>query len=167
LDKNALLWYSEEDDSLEIVEMAKQKSNWTENLNVGVFVSILGKLSALHAQDCVHGDIRLVNLLSTGHIVDFDFVGLDTYPEGLNRLSRDGKRHPQVDDAIDDGTIGQMKPEKEHDCYSMGSVLKLCSPETVWWKEATAALEKRSTRSSHRCVRRTRELSRYLEPSAT
>lgn len=74
-----MLWKSS-DKVVEIVEMAHLESNWQGEPTVGVFVAILRKLSALHELGYVHGDIRLVNLLSTGYIVDFDYVGFDTYP---------------------------------------------------------------------------------------
>lgn len=69
-------------------------------------MSFLEKLSTLHGRGLAHGDIRLVNLLSTGFIMDFDFVRLDTYTKGLNQLSNDGRRHEEVSDAIANGTIG-------------------------------------------------------------
>jgi hypothetical protein len=55
--------------------------------------------------DLVHEDIRLANLLSTGFILDFDFVRLDTDPEGLNLLSKDGERRPDIATAISNNTI--------------------------------------------------------------
>jgi serine/threonine protein kinase len=132
-----MLWTSDEDKSLGIVEMRHRESNWEGQLTAGVFASILEKLSALHEKGLVHGDIRLVNLLSTGYIVDFDFVGLDTYPEGLNQLDKDGKRHPDVATAISEGRVHMLKPQKEHDCFSMAVVLELFISETEWWQRVT------------------------------
>ena len=103
---------------------------------VGVFASILEKLSALHEKGLVRGDIRLVNLLST-----FDFVGLNTYPESLNQLDKDGKRHPDVATAISEGRVHMLKPQKEHDCFSMAKVLELFTPETEWWQRVTKNVE--------------------------
>jgi hypothetical protein len=136
LDENALVWKSD-DESSKIVEMRYRQSNWKGDLNAGVFVSILQKLLALHKQDLVHGDIRLDNLLSTGFIVDFDLVGLDTYPEGLNLLFKDGERHPDVATAISNNTIHATRPVKEHDWFSMTKVLELFLPKAEWWQQAT------------------------------
>lgn len=63
--------------------MAYKEGSWNTELKAGVFVLILEKLSRLHEDGSVHGDIRLVNLLSTGYIIDFDFVGLEKYPKDL------------------------------------------------------------------------------------
>jgi serine/threonine protein kinase len=125
LDEMALLWKSKYI-NLEIVEMAHRESNWEGGLNVEVFVSILQKLFALHEKGFVHGDIRLANLLtvSSGFIVDFDFVGLalEAYQEGLISVA-DGIRHPYVAAAINDRSIGTLRPAKEHDLFSMAFVL--------------------------------------------
>jgi hypothetical protein len=91
----------------------------------------------LHENGYVHGDIRLANLLSTGFIIDFDFVGLDTYPNGLNPLHKEKVRHPEVAEAIKKGNIGMVKPQKKHDCYSMEQVLHLFQPQPDWWESAT------------------------------
>jgi hypothetical protein len=100
IDKEAVLWESSED-SLKIVEMIRRENDWKGELKVAVFMSILEKLSGLHDASLVHGDIRLARLLSSGCIVDFDFVGLNTYQRGLNDLTKDGKRHgPDVVSAI-------------------------------------------------------------------
>jgi serine/threonine protein kinase len=98
------------------------------------------KLSTLHEKGFVHGDIRLANLLSSGFIVDFDFVGLITYPIGLISVS-DSTRHPDVSAAIDDGTIGNLEPTKDHDLFSMAFVLSLFTSEHEWWQTATSTLK--------------------------
>jgi hypothetical protein len=64
LDEEALLWKSENDGSLEIVEIAYRESDWDRKVEEEMVVSILLKLKALHDLDFVHGDIRLVNLLN-------------------------------------------------------------------------------------------------------
>jgi hypothetical protein len=134
-----MLWQSK-NPPLKILEMTSQDNNWEENAKVGSFVSILQKLDSMHEDDLVHGDIRLSNLLSSGYIVDFDFAGRDFYPEGLNKLGDDGKRHPDVIRAINAVVVHEMQPQKQHDWYSMSTVMELFTPATEtnneWWQQA-------------------------------
>jgi hypothetical protein len=139
--EEAMLWESSEF-KLKMVEMIRRENDWKGELKVEVFVSILEKLSALHEEGLVHGDIRLANLLSSGYIVDFDFAGLDTYPSGLNLLYKDGKRHPEVVNAIFDGYVDELKPDKKHDWYSMANVLKLftTNDKKDWWQKVISSV---------------------------
>jgi hypothetical protein len=75
--------------------------------------------------------------------VDFDFVGLEFYPKGLNVLSSDGARHNDVVDAIKNDTIDQLKPEKKHDWFSMARMLKLftVTSNTEGWQQAISLVE--------------------------
>ncbi|KAG7370338.1 hypothetical protein IV203_028084 [Nitzschia inconspicua] len=147
VDEKAQLWTSDEeenDEKLAIVEMCYHESKWDDATSVTSFISILEQLQKLHGKGLVHGDIRLLNLLSTGHIVDFDFVGLEHYPEGLNHLTTDGSRHKEVDHAIVFERVHLLKPVKEHDTYSMAQVMKLFQVEVEgqsWWEEATMEVE--------------------------
>jgi hypothetical protein len=147
VDEKAILWTTD-DKTLKIVEMARRESDWNGELKVGVFVKILDKLAVLHSQNLVHGDIRLVNLLSSGYIVDFDFVGLERYPEGLNSLESERVRHPDVATAIRDQNIHEMIPEKKHDLHSMAVVLELFHPKAEWWEEAIVRVGKGELREA-------------------
>ncbi|KAG7372908.1 hypothetical protein IV203_033632 [Nitzschia inconspicua] len=140
VDKQAKLWTSD-DEKIQIIEMCYHENTWTNPTSVKAFISILKTLSMLHSKDLVHGDIRLANLLSSGHIVDFDFVGLKTYPEGLMKLGVDGRRHEDVDEAISTFTIQKMKPEKQHDAYSMAQVMTLFTARGPWWENAFSLVE--------------------------
>ncbi|KAG7344762.1 hypothetical protein IV203_032293 [Nitzschia inconspicua] len=146
VDETAQLWTSEENDKLAIVEMCYHKSKWSGGANVISFISILEQLQKLHGKGLVHGDIRLMNLLSTGHIIDFDLVGLEHYPEGLFQIELDGRRHPEVYEAIVCERAHLLKPTKEHDTYSMAQVMKLFQvkvevEEGQWWEEAIVKVE--------------------------
>ncbi|KAG7370341.1 hypothetical protein IV203_028087 [Nitzschia inconspicua] len=146
VDEKAQVWTSEENDKLAIVEMCYHKSKWSGGASVTSFISILEQLQKLHGKRLVHGDIRLMNLLSTGHILDFDFVGLEYYPEGLNQIELDGRRHPDVYEAIVFERAHLLIPTKEHDTYSMAQVMKLIQVEVEvgegqWWEEATVKVE--------------------------
>jgi hypothetical protein len=124
IDKDAILWISH-DDTLSMVEMQYFHSNWKKPVKVSVFKKILRDLLTLHNKYGAHGDIRLANLLSTGQIIDFDFVGNGTYPPGLQLIQRDGKRHDEVEDASNKGTLDKLEIKKEHDWFSMAYVMNL------------------------------------------
>lgn len=51
-------------------------------------------------------------------------------------------RHSQVAAAILNGSIGEMKPEKKHDCFSMAKVMELFQPKNNWWRNATNLVRK-------------------------
>lgn len=139
LDEHAVMWQSQ-DKNLVVVETKKFPNNWKENVTTMAFISILKKLLELH-KTSPHGDIRLANLLSSGYIVDFDFVGAAKYPKGLNDISKDGRRHPEVVTAIGRKKIGEMKPKKSHDYFSMMKVMELFGSKneekTGAWVKAT------------------------------
>jgi hypothetical protein len=50
--------------------------------------------------------------MSSEYIVDYDLVGLSTYPEGLNSLESEAVRHQDVKNAIKSVRIQHLKPEK-------------------------------------------------------
>jgi hypothetical protein len=114
-----------------ILEMKYRDSEWA-NLDVSskVFVQILNTLGKIHTKGKVHGDIRLANLLHSdmeGFLVDYDFVGRDSYPQGLQLLGSDGKRHPDVAEAIEAASIHTLEMKPKHDIYSTGSIMALFS----------------------------------------
>jgi serine/threonine protein kinase len=110
--------------------MAHHDSDWTKDVKVESFMSILRTLDSMHQRDLVHGDIRLANLLISGFIVDFDFVGLLHYPKRLNNLTKDGERHPKVVDAIKADDVHEMRLEIEHDCFFDGKSFGVVYPTT-------------------------------------
>lgn len=124
IDSEAILWTSH-DKKLQLVEMKYIESDWRADVDFLVFGKILRQLKQLHEDSKAHGDIRLANLLSTGVIIDFDFGGNDTYPEGLNEINSDGSRHPDVVDAIKDGRVQDLIIDKKHDYFSMSAVMQL------------------------------------------
>ncbi|KAG7370339.1 hypothetical protein IV203_028085 [Nitzschia inconspicua] len=121
----ATMWRLEWYNKLAIVEMCYHESDWFSENPMTCYISILEQLQKLHVKGLVHGDIRLMNLLTSGHIIDFDFVGREHYPEGLNQLQKDGCRHPEVEEAILSHRVKKLKLDKEHDFYSMAKVMKL------------------------------------------
>lgn len=131
LDDDAAL-LSSDDKNLQIVKMKKFDSDWKKPVSTAVFRSIIGKLQELHNDFGVHGDIRLANLLSSGHIIDFDFVRAESYPCTLQELTQDGARHEEVLTMIHrmktNGKEEKLKPQKRHDWYSLGQVMKLFDP---------------------------------------
>ncbi|KAG7344765.1 hypothetical protein IV203_032296 [Nitzschia inconspicua] len=144
VDEKATMWRLEWYNKLAIVEMCYHESDWFSENPVTCYISILEQLQKLHGKDLVHGDIRLMNLLTSGHIIDFDFVGREHYPEGLNQLDTDGCRHPEVEEAILCHRVKKLKLSKEHDTFSMAKVMKLfqvAEVEGQWWEEATVEVE--------------------------
>ena len=139
IDQNAQL-FSSRDGRMKIMRMELKKSNWKKSISTTAFICIIEKLKLLHRQFGPHGDIRLANLLSTGDIIDFDFVGLEFYPSTLQKISKDGKRHGDVEtmiETIESSGNATLKPEVKHDWYSLGEVMRLFSPndssyQTTW-----------------------------------
>lgn len=127
LDKDAVLFESK-DKKLQIVRTKLIASDWKQQLSSTVFGKIIVQLVALHKKYTPHGDIRLANLLSSGHIIDFDFVGSECYPATLQSITQDGTRHADVEEAITENRVGDLKSEKKHDWFSMGQVMKLFIP---------------------------------------
>ena len=132
--------FSSKDGKMKIMKMEMKESDWKKSISTSVFVRIIEKLKLLHKKYGPHGDIRLANLLSTGDIIDFDFVGLEFYPSTLQKISQDGKRHKDVETMIEDiesSGNATLKPAVIHDWYSLGEVMCLFSPndpsyETTW-----------------------------------
>eukprot|EP00549_Striatella_unipunctata_P005149 CAMPEP_0118721448 /NCGR_PEP_ID=MMETSP0800-20121206/30739_1 /TAXON_ID=210618 ORGANISM="Striatella unipunctata, Strain CCMP2910" /NCGR_SAMPLE_ID=MMETSP0800 /ASSEMBLY_ACC=CAM_ASM_000638 /LENGTH=263 /DNA_ID=CAMNT_0006629335 /DNA_START=149 /DNA_END=938 /DNA_ORIENTATION=+ len=123
-DPEATKWESK-DGGLTIVETTYVACNWKKPVSCAVFFSILAKLSSMHDRRYVHGDILLANLLyqdNEGFLLDFDFVGHDLHPCGLRPLRADGKRHEDVNKAIEKERIGGLPLAAEHDRFSLGEV---------------------------------------------
>lgn len=90
------------------------------------FVPILEQLQSMHNAGFVHGDIRLSNMVfnpmhpNQSRLIDFDMAGeasTRTYPEGYTTELEDAERH--------EGASEFETLEKDHDLYSMGSIMKL------------------------------------------
>jgi hypothetical protein len=126
LDDKAELFHSK-DRKLSILKMTCFMSDWKQDVTSKAFKLIIKKLLELHDKHGVHGDIRLANLLSCGNIIDFDFVGASHYPDTLQSLSQDGRRHPDVEEWIKIREQDQSKlaPHESHDWYSLGQVMRL------------------------------------------
>jgi serine/threonine protein kinase len=91
-------------------------------------IGVLKHLMKVHSDGNVHMDIRASNLVSNGDgkgcIIDFDFCSpCDTavYPTNFRINVDDGSRH----EGVQSGGNGT----KEHDCFSLASVLQLCTPD--------------------------------------
>ena len=149
-DENAELLTSKHDEELRIIKMRMGTSDWKQPVSSQIFQKIIQKLQTLHQQFGPHGDIRLANLLSTGDIIDFDFVGLEFYPPTLNLISQDGERHEDVKEMIENinkgGCETRLKPEAKHDWYSLGKVMMLFRPtdesNRLMWDEFCQLVEK-------------------------
>ena len=129
-DRNAVLLLSK-DKKMRIMIMELKPSDWTQTINAKVFKDIITKLQGLHEGYGPHGDIRLANLLSTGDIIDFDFVRLESYPDTLQLITQDGERHDDVKAMIEKAksdSNAELKPQKEHDWFSLGKVMSLFVP---------------------------------------
>ena len=117
------------DKRLKILKMKEFESNWKTTVDAKeTFGSIISKLQILHKKHGPHGDIRLANLLSSGHIIDFDFVGKKTYPSTLNGISQDGRRHPDVMAMIAAGRTSTLEMKACHDWFSLSKVMELFQP---------------------------------------
>ena len=146
-DPSAKIWESEDNEVI-IVDMIYRPCVWLD-VPTGAFIDIMNKMLALHSDGMTHGDIRLANLLCSdgkGYIIDCDFVHQEFYPNGLQALTVDGKRHPDVQKAIDandDGrAISRLKKETKHDIVALAGVMNLfaCKEEnSSIWKGAIIA----------------------------
>ena len=121
------------DKKLKIMKMKELTSNWKTPTNAqSAFGSIIEKLHTLHKEYGPHGDIRLANLLSSGHVIDFDFVRGESYPLTLNLIDKDGCRHEDVVNMIKanetEPTPTLLKMENSHDWFSLGKVMELFQP---------------------------------------
>ena len=143
------------DEKIKIVKMKRLPNDWTQKINAkDSFGQIIVELQKLHENFGPHGDIRVANLTSSGHIIDFDFVGRKFYPSTLNKISSDGRRHPTVEGWIDQqastcGAEKEMEMTKFHDWFSLKKAMELFKPvddsnAEVWneicrivWKDDT------------------------------
>ena len=95
---------------------------------------VLSSLIRVHDDGKVHMDIRASNLVFAprgrgGTVIDFDFCSLESnavYPSNFCLVIGDGLRHNDV-------ACGG-KGSKVHDCFSLASVLRLCSPVCIDFK---------------------------------
>jgi hypothetical protein len=131
IDGNAKL-YSTTNKKIQLLEVVHVDNDWSKDIIISMFTSILTKLSLLHKNGWVHGDVRLANMLSAGILIDFDLVGkhdVATYPRGYQSIRHDGKRHEEIETAIntenDEDAVELVKLKKSHDCYSMAYVMRL------------------------------------------
>jgi len=90
------------------------------------FVDITKELKDLHDKNICHGDIRAYNMLfcldGPSYLLDFDFagqVGSKKYPTGYSNDINDAQRH--------NNAIAGARLAKEHDCFSLASVMELHS----------------------------------------
>ena len=150
LDNDAELM-SSKDDELKILKMKRMESNWKQKVSSQVFQKIIQKLSELHKDYGPHGDIRLANLLSSGHIIDFDFVKAEKYPSTYNLIHQDGQRHADVVKMIENieqgaGDEELIEPKKIHDWFSLGRVMRLFRPiedsDVASWTTVCEKVEK-------------------------
>ena len=143
VDPEAVLWTTTTGcGKLEFLEMNYFENIWNriENMKdpvpVQVFESILEVMNSFHKDNLVHGDIRLANLLSSGKVVDLDFVGKEgekKYPQGLQQVPGDGKRHTEVSEWIADvakRSDCDLTMKREHDLHSMKQVMSLFAVHT-------------------------------------
>jgi hypothetical protein len=107
--------------------------------NASEFLSIFEELAKLHQEDIVHGDIRAYNMIfdgTGGKLIDFDYSGKHgqrCYPPGFWKELPDTVRHPRV---------SKDEPmRKEHDCFSLGAVMKMYSCDHSGWKELCEKLQ--------------------------
>jgi hypothetical protein len=101
-DKAAVLFTSTSKYNLQLFQMTYMKGDWTNGVPVSKFKIILEQLDQLHIAGLVHGDVRLANMLPVGVLIDFAGVADSIkYPRGLQKLNSDGKRHGDVENAID------------------------------------------------------------------
>jgi hypothetical protein len=88
----------------------------------------------------VHGDRRAYNMVFIdgvgGKLIDFDYSGKHgqrCYPPGFCQNLSDAERHPR---AIE----GELT-RKEHDCFSLGAVMKMYDCDHARWKELCEKLQ--------------------------
>jgi hypothetical protein len=130
VDPNAVLWKNDSLDEgdpnglVHLLEMEYINSDWSNVVHVSSFTKIVQDLRSLHQKQLVHGDIRLANMLSTGRLLDFDYVRQSEYPPGLTTIS-DGSRHKEVVDNILKESVGHLLKMRAHDVYSMGAVMMM------------------------------------------
>jgi hypothetical protein len=169
VDKDALLWTSR-DESLVLVETCYFESDWRKSAKVSAFVEILCRLKALHDNRQVHGDMRLANMLSSGVLIDLDYVGAEKYPGSYQNVA-DGRRHKDVQAAIENGTVGDLPIVQEHDLFSMGAVMKFFTPagesDVVIWERACNELCGANGNSLTRALRLLRSLAHEVSVDLT
>jgi hypothetical protein len=162
IDSDALRWTSR-DDSLVLVETRYFESDWMISAKVSAFVEILCRLKDLHDNRQVHGDMRLANMLSSGVLIDLDYVGAQKYPPGYQNV-KDGRRHMDVQAAITNGTIGDLPIVQAHDLFSMGAVMQFFTPAgecyVVMWERACNELGKGNGCSLTRALSLLRKLAK-------
>jgi hypothetical protein len=131
-----------ESDNLEVISYPFLKGKHYAT-KVGQFVDVANEMKELHDKEVCHGDIRAFNILfregEKSCLIDFDFAGESgrkRYPEGYSNDISDAKRHTKAS--------GGKKLYKEHDCFSLASIMRLhsCEEEDSWWEEVANSVEK-------------------------
>lgn len=77
------------------------KNNWSFNEILALFKNIAVALKAIHDQNIVHGDIHMPNILTTGHIIDYELV----VKEGGKSKGGSKARHPAEKWELKEGTL--------------------------------------------------------------
>jgi len=123
-----------EDNDLNVITYpAKQGYHYADC--VRQFVDVTEQLLKLHNEGICHGDIRAHNIVFCGRnatscLIDFDFAGScgkKKYPKGYSRTINDAKRH--------DGASGDCTLKKEHDSFSLASVMQLHKCDNDKWED--------------------------------
>ena len=97
-------------------------------------IDVSEHLKELHEKDVCHGDVRAYNMLFCKGVrsclIDFDFAGKSgakKYPPGYSHAIDDAKRHRSA--------VAGARLAKEHDCFSLASVMELHACENrkeIW-----------------------------------
>ena len=123
-----------EEDGIEILALPYLETNYLAPVTVENMKKIIDVLRNMHYNGYVHGDIRLFNLLPChGKIIDFDFTrridngGETPVPKYAATLLpiTDGKRAEEVENRIQQGSVGDLEMSQDHDIESMKNVLVL------------------------------------------
>ena len=107
------------------------------------FLDVSNELRSLHTKGICHGDIRAYNMLfctdRPSRLLDFDFSGESgkkKYPSGYSRDINDAQRHPSA--------VAGARLAKEHDCFSLASVMELhsCQSSADHWSSIIGLVRK-------------------------
>jgi hypothetical protein len=166
VDANAKIWVRKRnnkrfDETCQLLEMKFIESDWHAKIPVKNFIRLLSQTERLHAKGVAHGDIRQSNMRSSGYLIDFDFVGNQYYPRGLQEIG-DGQRHSDVIKAISESTVGNLKMEICHDLHSMWAVMLRFAPDDealqAKWEDACKILASNKKAAIREAIQILREL---------
>ena len=111
--------------------------------SVQQMIDVSEQLKELHEKDICHGDIRAYNMLFCKDVrsclIDFDFsgeTGKKKYPLGYSHDIDDAKRHEKA--------VAGARLAKEHDCFSLASVMELhsCQSNANSWSSIIDLVKK-------------------------